>query len=56
MKTITEQVEETKSLICASICKWLDKANKTDIKSLEDIQTMQDTMQEICDRCPLRRL
>lgn len=56
MQTITEQVEEIKSLVCEHICKWMDKANMTKYKTTEDIEKMSCTMQEICERCPLQRL
>lgn len=56
MKSITEQVEEIKSEICAFRCKWLERANKTHFETLEDLEKMSQTMQEICEKCPLKKL
>lgn len=56
MKSITEQVDDIKSEVCDSLCKWLERANKTHFETLEDLEKLQQTMQEICAKCPLRRL
>lgn len=56
MKPISEQFEDIKQEICATRCKWLEKANKTDIKTVDDLEKLIEAMQNICEDCPLKRL
>lgn len=56
MKPISEQFEDIKQEICATRCKWLEKANSIDYKTLDDLEKMTETMQDICNDCPLKRL
>ena len=46
--TIEEQIEKVKEEICDTICKHVDRAN-VNITNTEELE-------QICEKCPLRRL
>ena len=55
MKVI-EELEKIQKEFCYTRCKWLEKVNKAPIHSLDELEKLTATLQEICKECPLKRL
>ena len=48
--------EEIKEEMCDNYCKYLEKANKVHLTSLDDLESLTDMMHDVCANCPLSKL
>jgi len=55
-KEIQHHIQDIKTAVCDTRCRWLNEVNSVKVKSLREQKQLTEMLERACNECPLNKL